>query len=87
MREGETIDLTDRFLLLAFRNGSKCQEIIINGRNSCIKVGDRFDLKFQFAPFFLGNLFSDKNRCFLDIVKIEALKGADTIATFRLHCA
>lgn len=86
LREGKTIDLTDRFLLLAFRQGGKCLEITLNGRRSCIEVGKRFDLKWKHAPFHLGKLFQDKNRCFLDVAEISAPKGADATAIFRLHC-
>lgn len=86
LKEGKTIDVTDRFLLLAFRHGKKCLEIVLNGRRSCIEVGKRFDLKGKHAPFHLGELFQDKNQCFLDVVEIDAPKGADATATFRLHC-
>ncbi len=86
LREGKTIDLTDRFLLLAFQQGKKCFEITLNGRRSCIEVGNRFDLKRKHASFRLGDLFQDKNRCFLDVVEISAPKGADATAIFRLHC-
>jgi hypothetical protein len=86
LRDGHAIDVTDRFLLLTFRLDKKCPKIVLNGRNSCIVGGERFDLKWAQAPFFLGKLFLDKNQCFLDVVKIDAPKGADAIATFRLHC-
>ena len=86
LRDGHTIDLTDRFLLLAFRLEERCPEIVLNGKKSCIEVGDRFDLKWAHAPFHLGNVFQDKNQCFLDVVEIAAPQGADAVATFRLHC-
>lgn len=85
LRDGQTVDVTDRFLLLAFRLGKRCPEIVLNGRKSCIEVGDRFNLKAH-VPFHLGKLFQDKNQCFLDVVKVDAPKGADAIAIFRLHC-
>lgn len=85
LTEGETIDLTDRHLLLAFQQGKRCFEIVVNGRKTCIEVGERFDLTRK-SLFRLGDLFSDKDSCFLDVVKLEDVKGADAIATFRLHC-
>lgn len=86
LREGGVIDLTDRALLMAFRIGRRCPEVLVNGNDACIEVGKRFDLKWRHAPFHLDNLFSDKRRCFLDVVAITSPKGADATATFRLHC-
>lgn len=87
LREGNTIDITDRFLLLALRQENECLAIMLNGQKSCIEIGARYDLNSPSSPFRLGALFKDKKRCFLDIVQIEAPKGADALVTFRLHCA
>ncbi len=82
LREGKTIDVTDQFLLLAFRHGKKCFEIMLNGKSDCIEVGKRVDLKWPHAPFYFGDLFKDRNRCFLDVVEIDAAKGADATAAY-----
>jgi hypothetical protein len=86
LKEGKTIDITDKFLLLAFRRGKKCFEITLNGGHDCIDIGKRIDLKIPYVPFSLGNIFEDRKQCFLDVVGIDAPKGANAEATFRLHC-
>ena len=90
LKENQTIDLTDRYLLLALRQNvtrKKCLGITINGLTQCIELGKRYNLKAYGGPFSLsGELFSDKKRCFLDIVKINAPQGAIPSVTFRLHC-
>lgn len=85
LKENQSIDVTDRYLLLTLRN-KHCLEIIINSRTACIEVGNRYDLKSTGQPFDTGKLFSDRKRCFLDIVKIDAPQGAIPSVTFRLHC-
>lgn len=84
---GQSIDVSDRHLLLALREGNGCLEIMLNGRGSCIETGSRIDLTWQSTPFVLGDLFADKARCFIDVVRIDQAKGAETSATFRFYCA
>ena len=87
IRIGQSIDLSDRHLLLTLREGTGCLEIRIKGREACIEAGEHFDLTHEHAPFHLGDLFKDKKRCFLDVVKVEHPKGAPAIVTFRFYCA
>lgn len=86
LNEGQTIDLTDKRVLLAFRRGRRCLEIVINGNEDCMQVGKRYDLKWKHAPFHLGKLFRDRRECFLDIIGLSNPKGAKAVASFRLYC-
>lgn len=87
LSEGKTIYITDKHILLAFRKGKHCLEIVLNGRRQCIDAGNHFDLlKKHSRKFKTRKVLSDKSSCFLDVVRIDAPKGADAVATFRLHC-
>jgi len=88
LRQGQTIDLTDRKALLTFRTDQrrdlaerKLLNISISGRNFSADIGKRFDLKGV-----LDKTFDDKDECFLDVVDLVAPKGAPPTATFRLSC-
>ncbi len=60
LKEGKTIDVTDKFLLLGFRQGKRCLEITLNGGDSCIEIGKRINLKIFNLPFRTGKLFEDR---------------------------
>lgn len=84
---GQSIDVSDRHLLLTLREGRRCLEIWMNGRDACVETGAHFDLTWEHAPFHLDDLFADKERCFLDVVSVDQAKGAETSVTFRFYCA
>ena len=85
LRIGQTIDLTNRKLLLSMQIYNKsCCNMTINGeRVSRWQVGSRIDLKR-----FRGTkeAVQDRDQCFLDVVDLVLPKGAPGVATFRLHC-
>lgn len=81
----QTIDITDRHLLMALvQEERKCLAIKVGGRRECIEIGQRFNFKNN--AFALGAVFKDRQDCFLDVVKIEDAKGVDPRVTFRLYC-
>lgn len=87
LRLGQSIDITDKYLLLALTTGQRdCLAVSIGGRKACIEVGERIDLTEPHGTLRLGDLFADRQQCFLDVVNIDAAKGMETIVTFRLHC-
>ena len=66
-------------------DGGGCVALSANGRKRCIKAGDRFDLKWPHAPFYLKQTFAAKSVCFLDVAGIDT-GGTRPVATLRLKC-
>jgi len=95
---GETIDLTNRRLLLTIKNGPvwgedgrKCCQIAVSGQIITGQwaeapnalIGKRIDLKRLKST---SSYVEDKERCFVDVVDVVDRKGAPGTATFRLFC-
>lgn len=89
----DTIDLTDRKLLLGFMQISERDAkryfpqgefyIRLNGDRERVAVGTRIDLKrYRTTAGFV----EDREVCFLDVVDFVAPKGAPPEATFRVSC-
>ena len=89
LRPGMSIDLTDRKILLNFREkwqaGREADRfyIALNGNSDVVKAGDRIDLKRERAT---RDAVTDKGSCFLDVVAFVAPTGAPPTATFRVSC-
>lgn len=90
MDVGNSIDLTDRGILLNLRAVAdkpgdvvKAISISINGGNYSPAVGSRFDLKkIRNTQEFI----KDIDVCMLDVVEASWPKGGTASATFRLMC-
>ncbi|MEO1719252.1 MAG: hypothetical protein AAFR23_03370 [Pseudomonadota bacterium] len=96
LRPGQTIDLTDRNILLAFSGvGSQRRaraansqrperaEVRINGSRRSMSVGDRINLLRERR---LAASLEGKARCYLDLTNLRVARGAPPQATFRLNC-
>lgn len=92
LKQGQSIDLTDRKVLFTFRDfygmGERFRKeknisVYVSGKSYGIRPGDRIDFKDQrhLSKYFEGN-----EQCFLDYVSLIAPKGASAVGTFRLHC-
>lgn len=86
MRYGIPVDLTDKNILVTFRRGQSCNEIVINGRSNCVLTGNRFDFKRRVAPFYFGAIFKNKEKCFLEVLGIDEKPESQTTGIFRLQC-
>jgi hypothetical protein len=95
---GQTIDLTNRRLLLTIKDGPvwgedgpKCCQIAVSGQiitgqwaeDPNTLIGKRIDLKRLKST---SSYVQDKERCFVDVVDVVDRKGAPGTATFRLFC-
>lgn len=89
LQEGQSIDLTDEHLLLTLVRGKdNCVAIAMNGGVGCVTSGQRFHLKnLGNAPFYIRGMFSEKEKCILDVFNIVMVKGQKATADFRLLCA
>ena len=87
LKLNETVDLTDKALLLAVTRDRECLAISVGGRKDSIEIGARYNLKRGGSPFHLSDMMADKQQCFLDIVAIDEAKGEQPNVTFRLLCA
>ena len=85
LSQGQTRDITDANLLIGITDGRGCVALSANGRKRCINAGDRFDLKWPHAPFYLKQTFASKSVCFLDVAGIDT-SGARPVAALRLKC-
>lgn len=87
LREGKPIDLTNKQILLLFRETPKTQlerksiYVSVNGASHTIVLGQRFDLKQRFAKEL-----QDRDKCYFDLIDVVAPKGAPATATLRFHC-
>lgn len=91
LAEGETIDLGDHQWLLFFkeyRSKANCVAVAINGKTTCMAIGARTDFKNPaIAAFYtVTKDVEDRDKCFLDVVRLVSRKGASPTATFRFHC-
>jgi hypothetical protein len=94
---GQTIDLTNRKILLTLKydSNNECCILVINGQRMQVRgsswaqssardwVGQRFNLKQINST---KSDVIDKEACFIDIVDAVDRKGAPGTATFRLFC-
>jgi hypothetical protein len=96
---GQTIDLTNRRILLTIKYGRPswdreslvCCQLALNGQilpeqepaDSTRLIGERIDLKRLEST---SSYVEDKERCFVDVVDVVDRKGAPGTATFRLFC-
>jgi len=100
IREGQTLDLTDRKILMAFRVISNAYEresfverkqvrIYFSGAgrtlDNTFNQGQRLDLKNN--TNYYPKLFADKAECYLDLIDTAAPKGGTLVATFRFVCS
>lgn len=84
LRPGMSVDLTDRAILLAFRNVERGRAMLtIAGRRESGITGTRWNLKQERQT---RDAVADKSECFLDLTTLVAPKGAPPTATFRLRC-
>lgn len=92
LKVGQSIDLTDRKILLHFNGGwnqsrenleQKYISLSISGRTDAIRPGNRWNLKNIYE---LQKTLNDKDQCFLDLIDVLVPKGAQAIATFRFSC-
>lgn len=87
LKNGQSMDLTDRKVLFTFREVMPKRNdrisVSVNGAREVLKLGDRVDLKKLrgTAKYFEGN-----EECFVDFFKLLVPKGAAAIASFRLYC-
>lgn len=86
LREGKSVDLTDRAMLLTFRKtgeefGAVCAQLVLAGREFCMRIGQQWNLQQDFNA-----VFHDKERCFLNVFEINAPKGAAATALLRFYC-
>lgn len=91
LRHGQSIDLTDRKVLLTFtvsQNASLLESkhiyLAINGTSQEMTPGRRLNLKTT-NPF--TKIFADKAECYLDLIDVAMPKGAPMVATFRFECS
>ena len=92
LKLGESMDLTEAGILLAFRRdyyvkkrfagvyNSGDIEISINGRIYRSNLGSRYNLKKD------SSRLSNRDECWLDVYRIVRAKGAPVTASFRLDC-
>ena len=93
LKLGQSIDLTDRKVLLSFPNESsnnanslQDSHIIsfkINGTLNTAGQGKRINLKELYET---KKQFADMSECFMDFIDVVTPKGAPPVATFRLSC-
>ncbi|HRY02145.1 MAG TPA: hypothetical protein P5256_03405 [Beijerinckiaceae bacterium] len=92
LKLGQSIDLTDRKVLMTFpRNGyntasnfdKKFVSIKFNGSDFGMTQGNRLNLK-DFNP--TSKQFASMRECFIDFIDISAPSGATPVATFRFEC-
>ncbi len=86
--EGQSIDLTDEHLLITLVRGrDECVALAMNGGTGCITNGLRLHLKAMGnAPYYIRGMFTEKQRCFLDVFNMVNVKGQKASADFRLIC-
>jgi hypothetical protein len=90
LKVGQSIDLTDRGILLHLSrvNADSSDRITgvaftINGSGGSYSVGVRRDLKTERSTM---DFVKDLRSCFLDLVSAIAPQGGPASATFRLLC-
>ncbi|HMN72939.1 MAG TPA: hypothetical protein PKA55_13830 [Rhodoblastus sp.] len=92
LKVGQSVDLTDRKVLLTFPvhadNTSelfarKKALISINGAFQQVSQGNRLNLKETSAT---RATFTDMKSCFLDFLDVVDVRGAKPVATFRFQC-
>lgn len=90
MKEGQSMDLTDRAILLHLervnvRSDGSIEGISlsVNGSLGAWRVGTRYDLKHAERT---RDFVKDLRICFIDLVNAVAPQGAPPSATFRLMC-
>lgn len=90
LRPGQSIDLTDRKILLAVafqqlsnQLGQGNANITINGGGYSVHAGTRIDLKRGLST---AKTVSDKSSCDLDVTDVATPHGAPPTITFRLNC-
>lgn len=90
LKVGESVDVTDRGVLLSLRristdSSDNVRGVIftINGSGGSYSVGVRRNLKTERST---RGIFKDLSSCTVDLVSAAAPKGAPASATFRLAC-
>ncbi|MEQ1697381.1 MAG: hypothetical protein ABL901_16235 [Hyphomicrobiaceae bacterium] len=90
IKRGQSIDLTDRKVLMTFtldQHGNMAEtkniNISFNGQSGYWAPGQRIDMRNWGQ---LAKIFKDKSVCFLDYIDLAIPKGAQPIATFRFEC-
>lgn len=92
LRRGQSIDLTDRKVLLAIPlqqsptlAETKAINFTLNGQSYFLKPGERLNLKNVYTEG-IGKIFADKTVCYFDLIDVAVPKGAQPVATFRFEC-
>jgi hypothetical protein len=92
LRRGQSIDLTDRKILLTVKLEQspdlaerKRIQFSIMGLGWSAVPGERINLK-QTGYETVNKIFADKTVCYLDLIDVAVPKGAQPVATFRFEC-
>jgi len=92
LKLGQSIDLTERKVLVNFDYHSRLQSIaeyktfrvLVNGwYGGDVHPGVRLDLKKYYST---AKIVADTSECYLDIVDVATPKGGTPVATFRFSC-
>lgn len=91
IRRGQSLDLTDRKVLLSFPASStpidatkKSIWLALLGHEFIVSPGQRFDLKNN--SILKRETFADKTECYFDLIDVAVPKGAPPVATLRFEC-
>ncbi|MEO1693865.1 MAG: hypothetical protein AAFR55_01340 [Pseudomonadota bacterium] len=86
MRPGQSIDLTDRQILLTFvgvNQRANGLTIRLNGARRTAYVGERIDF---LKDRRMRDIVQGMGRCYLDVLNLRTARGAPPTASFRINC-
>lgn len=91
LRHGQSIDLTDRKIMMTFNltqhpgaiADRKQVNFMVKGHGYSLEPGQRLDLR---TWHITQRDFKDKTECYIDFIDLAAPKGAPMVATLRFEC-